>query len=99
MRKWTQNSTYVLPAMKQIIVTRWNSNPYTLGSYSYRELDSDSLNIWHSDLATPVSVNAVPKILFAGEATDDTYYSAVHGAVASGAREAQRILSLPKSIL
>jgi len=81
--------------MKQIIVTRWKANPYTLGSYSYRELDSDPLDIWHSDLATPVSVNTVPKVLFAGEATDDVYYSAVHGAVASGAREAQRILSRP----
>ena len=93
VRKWKQNPTFVLPALKRIIVTRWLSNPYTLGSYSYRELDSDPLDIWHSDLATPVSVNSVPKILFAGEATDDAYYSAVHGAVASGAREAQRIIS------
>ena len=93
VRKWKQNQTFVLPAVKRIIVTRWLSNPYTLGSYSYRELDSDPLDIWHSDLATPVSVNSVPKILFAGEATDDAYYSAVHGAVASGAREAQRIIS------
>ena len=93
VRKWKQNPSFALPALKRIIVTRWLANPYTLGSYSYREVDSDTLDIWHSDLATPVSVNRVPKILFAGEATDDAYYSAVHGAVASGAREAQRIIN------
>jgi len=39
-------------------------------------------------------VNDVPKVLFAGEATIDEYHTAVHGALASGAREAKRILDL-----
>ena len=36
--------------------------------------------------------NGAPKVLFAGEATIDEYFSAVHGAVESGAREAERLL-------
>jgi len=38
----------------------------------------------------------VPKVLFAGEATTDPYYSTVHGALDSGAREAMRIIKLKK---
>ncbi len=62
------------------------------GSYSYRETDSDLLDISHSDLAAPLIVDEVPRVLFAGEATTDNYYSAVHGAVASAEREVERIL-------
>jgi hypothetical protein len=36
--------------------------------------------------------NGVPRVLFAGEATTDNYYSAVHSAVASAEREVKRIL-------
>jgi len=43
LRKWKENPDFELPALKRIIVTRWFSNPYTLGSYSYREIDSDIL--------------------------------------------------------
>jgi monoamine oxidase len=92
MRKYKKDPSFTLPALKQIIVTRWLSNEFTLGSYSFREVDSD--NIYYSDLATPVMVNDVPKVLFAGEATIDEYHTAVHGALASGAREAKRILDL-----
>jgi spermine oxidase len=62
------------------------------GSYSYRETDSDPLDIWHSDLATPLSFARAPRVLFAGEATTDNYYSAVHGAVDSARREVARLL-------
>jgi hypothetical protein len=35
MRKWKGLSTYQLPALTKIIVTRWSSNPTILGSYRY----------------------------------------------------------------
>ena len=94
MRKWKQDPTFALPELKRVIVTKWLSNPYTLGAYSYREIDSDALNITHSDLGKPLTFNNVPRVLFAGEATSEKYYTAVHGAVATGAREALRIANL-----
>jgi len=36
------------------------------------------------------------RLLFAGEATDERFYSTVHGAFASGVREAERILASRK---
>ena len=94
MRKWKQDPSFVLPELKRVIVTRWLSNPYTLGAYSYRDVDSDALNITQSDLAKPITVNNVPRILLAGEATSEKYYTAVHGALDTGAREALRIVNL-----
>lgn len=43
LRKLEGDETYELPALKRIFVSRWSSNPYTLGSYSYRETGSDRL--------------------------------------------------------
>jgi len=43
LRKWKEDPNFNLPALKKIIVTRWFGNPYILGSYSYRQTDSDIL--------------------------------------------------------
>jgi hypothetical protein len=43
LRKWKNDPEFELPALKRTIVTRWYNNPYILGSYSYREIDSDRL--------------------------------------------------------
>ncbi len=94
MRKYKKDPSFTLPALKQIIVTRWLSNEFTLGAYSFLEVDSELLDIYNSDLAIPLVVNNVPRVLFAGEATIDEYNTAVHGALASGEREAKRILDL-----
>jgi hypothetical protein len=59
------------------------------GSYSYRETDSDILDITHESLAEPLKVSNVPRVLFAGEATTNDYYSAVHGAMDSARREVE----------
>jgi hypothetical protein len=53
------------------------------GAYGYRETDSDLLGITFSDLAEPLTFAGAPRVLFAGEATTDNYYSAVHSAVDS----------------
>ena len=42
-----------LPELTRIIVTRWNSNPNTLGSYSYRETDS-AAGAWVLPTSSPV---------------------------------------------
>ena len=93
MRKWEKDS-FELPQLTRTIVTRWLKNPYTLGSYSYREVDSDPLNLCPSHLAEPLEVEGAPRVLFAGEATSDTHYTAVHGAMESGERAALDIVNL-----
>ena len=53
------------------------------GAYGYRETNSDGLGITFSDLAEPLTYAGAPRVLFAGEATTDNYYSTVHSAVDS----------------
>ena len=91
MKKWKNDPNFVLPQLTRVIVTRWNSNPYTMGSYSYREKDSDALKRSPSDLAEPLRVNDIPKVWFAGEATSDDFYTAVHGAMQSAEDVARNV--------
>ena len=82
-----------VPAPVRILKTGWCSNPFTLGGYSYTaygaEIPENPLA-----LAEPVNVAGVPRLLFAGEATHETGYSALQGARWSGLREAERLLKL-----
>lgn len=78
--------------------TQWYSNPHFRGSYTFRSLKSDMLNVGPADLADPITNSqAKPIVLFAGEATHEHYYSTVHGAIESGWREAKRIVDLYKT--
>ncbi|KAJ8706661.1 hypothetical protein PYW07_012739 [Mythimna separata] len=48
-------------------------------------------------LAEPlVDRSGTPRVLFAGEATDNTHFSTVHGATDTGFREASRLLPQAK---
>lgn len=68
-------------------ITRWASDPFALGSYSYNALGS-----------TPTMRNALAesldkRLLFAGEATSRYYFGTAHGAYLSGLRAARNVLS------
>ena len=69
------------------IVTRWGSDPFALGSYSFLAVGS-SPDDMHA-LAEP----AGERLMFAGEATNPEFFGTVHGAYLSGVREAERILN------
>lgn len=83
------------------ICSRWNSNPYTCGSYSFQSMKSFNQNvdrlhepIWNNNSGKSTfgsSVLRVPRVLFAGEATGGRLYSTTHGAVITGWREADRL--------
>lgn len=66
-------------------ITRWGSDPFALGSYSYNPVGSNPR--MRSDLAAPLA----QAIFFAGEATDRDYFSTAHGAYLSGLRAAREI--------
>jgi monoamine oxidase len=66
-------------------VTRWTSDPFTLGSYTFLPVGAsqDDLDL----LAIPPD----PSLGFAGEHTLFEHYGTVHGAMLSGIREAHRL--------
>ncbi|KAG1662800.1 Peroxisomal N(1)-acetyl-spermine/spermidine oxidase [Nymphon striatum] len=76
--------------------TRWISDPFTRGAYSSIPQTCDKELIWTGDLATPISRNKVPILLFAGEATSDISIGTVNGAMKSARKEVDRLLKLYK---
>jgi len=67
-------------------ITRWASDPFARGSYSFNALGS--LPAMRNDLARSID----GRIFFAGEATAPDYFGTVHGAYLSGVRAAQEII-------
>lgn len=85
--------------------SRWNSNPFTCGSYSFQSMRSLDQNVdklheplynqslgGESNKLTASSVSRVPRVLFAGEATAGKLYATTHGAIITGWREADRLV-------
>ena len=75
-----------IPNPTSSAVTRWASDPFALGSYSYLPVGATFDD--YRSLAQPVD----NKVFFAGEATNDKYPDTVHGAFLSGLREAKNVL-------
>lgn len=91
-------SDFIYTEPVRMIMTKWFSNPNFRGSYSYRSVKSKERSVWASDLAEPVvDSKGVPRLLFAGEATNSNHYSNVHGALETGWREADRIINMTNS--
>lgn len=78
----------------KLITSKWHSNPFSRGSYSARKLQTDRMRGSAKNLSIPLKRNKNLLVLFAGEATHPRFYSTVHGASASGYREAERLIKL-----
>ncbi|KAG9508504.1 Spermine oxidase, partial [Fragariocoptes setiger] len=81
--------------LKKCICSRWYSNPLIRGAYSFQSMNCYNLDT--SVLHEPLLDNTdriAPRIMFAGEATSGDLYSTTHGALASGWREADRLIKL-----
>ncbi len=91
MQKFKRDPSWKLPKLRQIVVTRWSSNPHFCGVYSYRNQNSDAQGITNEDLSRPESIKECPRVLFAGEATDAKHYGTVHGALSAAQREVARL--------
>jgi monoamine oxidase len=73
--------------MSRGICTLWQSDPWTLGAYSYTPAGAAHCS---AIMAEPVNNT----LFFAGEHTDVTgHWGTVHGALRSGLRAAQQILN------
>lgn len=68
-------------------ITRWASDPYARGSYSFHALGSTPP--MRDALASPLG----RRLFFAGEATHRDYFGTAHGAFLSGLRVAKDVLS------
>ena len=74
-----------IPAPAHTAVTRWTSDPFTLGSYVYLPPGASPDDI--DAIAAPEHA----RLAFAGEGTSRAYYGNVHAAVLTGLREARRL--------
>lgn len=69
-------------------ITRWASDPFSLGSYSYNPVGA--VPEMRQALAAPLGKS----VFFAGEASNEDYFGTAHGAYLSGLRVAQEILEI-----
>jgi predicted NAD/FAD-dependent oxidoreductase len=81
------------PAPRSVDRTQWSHDPLSRGSYTYVAVGSTPDDI--ATLAEPVD----DKLYFAGEATYRYHWAGAHGALASGIREAARILDDPAVLI
>jgi monoamine oxidase len=78
--------TRAVPWPDGVQQTRWSTDPYALGSYSFTPVGARPEH--RDDLAEPVG----RRLFFAGEATHATCHQTVHGALLSGRRAAREVL-------
>lgn len=71
-----------IPQPTDVLITRWNSDPYSYGSYSSMGVNATVAS--RQALAQPIE----NRIFFAGEATSIDYSATVHGALLSGLLQA-----------
>ncbi|XP_055604607.1 peroxisomal N(1)-acetyl-spermine/spermidine oxidase-like [Uranotaenia lowii] len=82
---------------KQIMRSKWSTDPNFRGSYSSRSLATNLLRTGFRDLAVPLTdCLGKPVLLFAGEATNEKRYGTIQGATESGWREADRLINFHK---
>jgi monoamine oxidase len=77
-----------VPEPAAVLQTRWKSDPYSLGSYSFNKVGSGGAD--RDALASAVR----GRLFFAGEATHRTMFSTVHGAYLSGRRAAAEVAGI-----
>ena len=76
-----------IPEPADYLITRWASDPFSQGSYSFNALGS--VPIMRKELAR----SQAGRLFFAGEATNQNYFGTAHGAYLSGQRAATEIVA------
>lgn len=76
-----------LPEPTDALVTSWSTDPFTLGGYSHRGLDTRLED--HDALAAPTG----DRLYWCGEACSREAFATTHGALLSGVRAAEQLLA------
>lgn len=74
-----------IPSPIDYQITRWSSDPFAQGSYSFNALGS------HPEMRDRLAESLKDQLFFAGEATERHDFATAHGAYLSGLRVAQEI--------
>jgi monoamine oxidase len=83
-----------IPRPRAVHKTKWLTDDNFLGSYSYPSMNQERNLATIADLASTIrATNNMPMVLFAGEATSSEFPSMAHGALDSGYRAADEIIS------
>ncbi|KAG5680982.1 hypothetical protein PVAND_010456 [Polypedilum vanderplanki] len=89
-----------IPNPSHVFCSRWNTNKFIGGAYSYTSKNTDNIERWEKILSFPIiketSNGHKNLLLFAGEAVHEQYFSTVHGAFLSGIQQAELILNFRK---
>ncbi|XP_045509220.1 spermine oxidase-like isoform X2 [Colias croceus] len=97
LRKFMGKKYSNIPEPTGMLRSKWYSNPYTRGSYSFDNLNTPNYPHAREALGAPLlDSSGTPRVLFAGEATNPTHFSTVAGASDTGYREAMRLLPSSK---
>ncbi|XP_038220441.1 spermine oxidase-like isoform X3 [Zerene cesonia] len=97
LRKFMGKKYSNIPEPTGMLRSKWYSNPYTRGSYTYDNLDTPNYPHAREALGAPLlDSSGTPRVLFAGEATNPIHFSTVAGASDTGYREAMRLLPSSK---
>jgi len=78
-----------VPDPEAFVFTRWASDPFTHGSYSF--IGVGGSNDDRRDIAEALGDDEVDRVFFAGEATSAGSAATVHGAYESGLRAAREV--------
>lgn len=99
IKKFLNNQS--LPKPSKFFCSRWNSNNFIQGSYSFTSKNTDHIREWEKILSKPVIFELPEKskntVSLAGEACHEFYFSTVHGAFLSGMEQAERIVKAAES--
>lgn len=92
VRTFTGNDT-ITP--KRILCSRWFTDPWTYGSYCHPAIGCTAKDLKNMMEPLPLqeTLSQPLQVLFAGEATHPCFYSTVHGAIITGWREADRLIT------
>jgi monoamine oxidase len=74
-----------IPHPKSHQITRWKSQPYAKGAYSYNKVGSTP------SMRDTLAQSLDNKLFFAGEATSKYYFGTAHGAYLSGTSVVEKV--------
>jgi spermine oxidase len=96
LRKFLKDKN--VPSPSNFFCSRWNSNKFIQGAYSFTAKTTDHISDWEKTLSKPIEFELPGKckntVLLAGEACHEFYFSTVHGAFLSGIEQAEKIVKI-----